>query len=208
MDPSAGVRADSIDAPLAGVTMKSSTPLRILGGAVLGLAALGVVSTASAADVKWSYPAIAGYGPVHVWPDVTMKPSPGETYKAVFDVTKPSKKPGKVSPALTHVARAVNVFAAAKVPLDHLKFVVIVHGKATPIILNDKAYRAKYGVANPNLKIIAALRKAGVKVLVCGNALADMKFDPQEVNPDVKVALSALSTLVILEDQGYALMRM
>lgn len=189
--------------------MKTSRLARRFGVAGAAIGALLLASSAFAADTGfWSYPAIAGYGPVHVWPGVVLMPDKETTYKAVFDVTQGSKNPAKVSAALDHVARAVNVFAAAGVPLDHLKFVVIVHGPATPIILNEKAYAAKFHKKNPNLAVISALRKAGVEVLVCGNALADMKFNPEEVNPEVKVALSALSTLVILEDQGYALMRM
>ena len=101
-----------------------------------------------------------------------------------------------------------NTFVAAGVPISHLKFDVIIHGPATPIALGEKAYMAKFGHANPNLAVIADLRKAGVKVMVCGNALGDMEFTPAEVNPDIKVALSALSTLVIQQDQGYALIRM
>lgn len=189
------------------MNMKALRTLKLTAAGALGVAMLATSALAAGADF-WSYPAIQSYGPVHVWPGVVLMPDKQTIYKAVFDVTQPSKDAKKVSPALDHVARAVNVFAAGGVPLDHMKFVVIVHGPATTDILNEKAYEAKFHAANPNLKVIDALRKAGVEVLVCGNALADLKFDPSEVNPQVKVALSALSTLVILEDQGYALMRM
>lgn len=155
----------------------------------------------------WSYPDIPDFGPVHVWPSAIDRPNPGTTYKALFDVTH-SKSIDTLNGSLDHVARAVNVFAAAKVPEDHRKFVVIIHGPATAIALDNKAFEAKFGHPNPDLKVIDELHKAGVQLMVCGNALADNNFNPSEVNPKIKVALSALSTLIIQEDQGYALMRM
>lgn len=176
------------------------------------VAAVAMALSASAFAAQpagfWIKPAIAAYGPVHVWPEAVDRPSPGKTYKGLFDLTKGDPSSDKVNGGLDHIARAVNTFVAAGVPISHLKFDVIIHGPATPIALAEKAYMAKFGHANPNLAVIADLRKAGVKVMVCGNALGDMEFTPAEVNPDIKVALSALSTLVIQQDQGYALIRM
>lgn len=185
------------------------TKLSALFAAVLiGGLAFAVTASAAAPSGFWSYPVIKGYGPVHVWPNVVSVPNKQVTYKAVFDVTKSSKSHDTLSRPLDHVARAVNVFAAAGVPLGHMKFVVIVHGPATNDILSDKAYQARFHVHNPNLAVISALRKAGVRILICGNALAEHELTPEDVDPQVKVALSALSTLVILENRGYALVRM
>ncbi|MHB1589254.1 MAG: DsrE family protein [Metallibacterium scheffleri] len=173
-------------------------------------AAMALSASAFAAHPAgfWVKPAIPAYGPVHIWPEAIDRPSPNKTYKALFDVTQGKPAADQVNPGLDHIARAVNTFVAAGVPLSHLKFDVIIHGGATPIALNEKAYMAKFGHANPNLAVIADLKKAGVNVMVCGNALGDMDFTPAEVNPDIKVALSALSTLIIQQNQGYALMRM
>ena len=173
-------------------------------------AAMALSASAFAAQPAgfWVKPAIPAYGPVHIWPEAIDRPSPKKTYKALFDVTKGDPASDKVNAGLDHIARGINTFAAAGVPLNHLKFVVIIHGGVTPIALGEKAYAAKFGHPNPNLAVIADLKKAGVNVMVCGNALGDMDFTPAEVNPDIKVALSALTTLVIQQDQGYALMRM
>ena len=176
--------------------------------AALGALALLCGTVAAQAAGFWQYPAIKGYGPVHVWPGAIDRPNPADTYKALFDLTQKGKSFDKLNMGLDHIARAVNTFAAAGVPLDHLKFVIIIHGPATPIALNEKAFEARFHHKNPNLAVIVALRKAGVEVLVCGNALGDMHFNPSEVNPEIKVALSALSTLVIQQNEGYALMRM
>ena len=188
--------------------MMTASLLRSIASRSLPVLAILALSTAASAESFWTHPAIKGYGPVHVWPHDALMPDKTTVYKAVFDVTKPSKAPDKVSGALDHVARAVNAFAAAGVPTDHLKYVIILHGPATFGILSEAAYQRKFHVSNPNLKLIEALHKAGVEIYVCGNALADLKFTPKDVDSHVKVALSALSTLIILQDKGYALISM
>ncbi|MDE3151961.1 MAG: DsrE family protein [Gemmatimonadota bacterium] len=178
---------------------------------LLAFAALAGRSSTAAAQQPagfWTTPAIKDIGPVHVWPQAVLRPDAKTTYKAVFDLTKGAGTDEKMNAGLDHVARTVNVFAAAGVPTSHLRFAVIIHGPATPLALSDSAYQAKFGRPNPNDAVIDALTKAGVKIMVCGNALGDMQFTPEQVNPKIKVALSALSTLIILQDQGYALLTM
>jgi intracellular sulfur oxidation DsrE/DsrF family protein len=181
--------------------------LRISALSLAALLALASPAFAQQAPGFWTTPAIKGIGPVHVWPEATLRPNATATYKAVFDVTRAGNA-SKMNPGLDHIARAVNVFAAAGVPLTHLEFKVIVHGPATPVVLDAKSFQAKFGHPNPNLEVIQALKKAGVEIYVCGNALGDMKYTPSEVNSDVHVALSALSTVIILQDEGYALVTM
>ncbi len=178
---------------------------------LLALAAVaGLSATASAQQPAgfWSTPAIPGVGPVHVWPEAVLRPDATTTYKTVADVTKPAPSNDKMNPGLEHIARVVNVFAAAGVPLSHLKMVAVIHGPATPIALSDQEYQARFGHPNPNTAVIEALTKAGVQVYVCGNALGELQYTPAMVNANIKVALAALSTLVILQNQGYALLPM
>ena len=171
-----------------------------------GLSATAMAGTYPAG--YWQYPAIKGYGPVHPRPNAAMQPDKQTIYKVVFNVTAGSKDMSKPNPGLGHVARAVNVFASAGVPLDHLRFVAVVHGAATASVLDDKAYMQNFKTANPNLKLIAALRKAGVKVEVCGQALSDNHIANAAVNPQVTITLSALSDLAIWGDRGYAFEQM
>lgn len=79
------------------------------------------------------------------------------------------------------VARGVNSFGAAGVPVTNLRFVAVLHLAATKAILDNVAYKAKYGVDNPNIPVIDALRKAGVHVDVCSQAMADMNIEPSQV---------------------------
>ncbi len=171
------------------------------------LLALGLFSTAAlAGEGFWQTPTIAGAGRIHPMPDAAYQPDRQATYKVVFSLSKAASKPDQVSPALEHVARAVNLYVNAGVPLSHLKFVAIAAGPATPIVLNEEQYRKKYGVANPNLALIAQLRKAGVDVAVCAQAVAEHDFQYDWVDSHVTVALSGMTTVIDLQQQGYALL--
>jgi intracellular sulfur oxidation DsrE/DsrF family protein len=153
------------------------------------------------------YPGIAGYGGVHALPKAAVQPNPSKQYKAIFDVTSRAKKLSAINPGLKHVIRAVNVFASAHVPLSHLHFVVIMHGGAAPAALGNTHYKKLFGTDNPNIAMLRKLKKAGVKLYVCGQAMFDYHYPLSWADRDVKVALSALSTLVIYGDQGYAYLK-
>ncbi|MFC5742387.1 DsrE family protein [Dyella tabacisoli] len=165
---------------------------------------LGGAAAALAADAP--APVITAAGAIHPLPQAAYQPDAKATHKVVFALTKPSEKPGDVNPALERVARAVNLYTSAGVPLSHLKFVAIAYGPATALVLDDEHYRAQFGVANPNLPVIAQLHKAGVDVAVCGQAMAEHKYDNSWASKDVTLALSALTTIGDLERQGYSLM--
>jgi intracellular sulfur oxidation DsrE/DsrF family protein len=154
----------------------------------------------------WSTPTIPGYGRMHMPDNPAYMPNPSHIYKIVFAVTQASKTPSDVNGALDHVARTVNLYVAAGVPLKNLKFVVIVGGAAAPAALDDAHYREKFGIPNPNLQLISELEQAGVHVAVCGQAVPEHHFDYNWIDPKIKVALSELTTVTVLQQQGYALL--
>ncbi|HTV86266.1 MAG TPA: DsrE family protein [Dyella sp.] len=150
--------------------------------------------------------AITAAGAYHPLPKAAYQPDPAATYKVVFSLTKGSDKPNEINPGLERVARTVNLFVASGVPLDHLKFVAVASGAATGLVLDDAHYKAQFGTANPNLAAIAQLRKAGVDVAVCGQAMAEHHYPNEWASKDVTLSLSALTTVTILEQKGYALL--
>lgn len=156
----------------------------------------------------WSSPAVPGYGRIHLPPNAAYQPDKSATYKIVFALTKAPKTPSGVNPSLDRVARTVNLYVAAGVPVAHLKLVAIAYGEATALALNDAAYRARFGTANPNLPLIALLRKAGVDVAVCSQAVAEQGLLYDAVDKSVTMALSGLVTITTLEHEGYDLMPM
>ncbi|WP_158880946.1 DsrE family protein [Rhodanobacter sp. L36] len=160
----------------------------------------------AAADGFWQTPTIHGAGKIHPLPQAAYQPDRHAIYKLVFSLTKAADKPDEVNPSLDHVARAVNLYVQSGVPLSHLKFVAVAAGPATALALNDEQYRKLYSVANPNLPLIAQLRKAGVDVAVCGQAMAEHKYEYSWMDSHVTLALSALTTLADLQQQGYSLL--
>lgn len=158
-----------------------------------------------AATNFWQTPTIEGAGQMHPLPQSAYQPDRKATYKVVFGLTKATDKPDRLNPALAHVARAVNLYTAAGVPLDHLKFSAVASGSATAIALDDAHYREQYGTANPNLPVIEKLRKAGVDIAVCGQAVAAHHYHYDWIDPHVTLALSALTTIIDLQQKGYAL---
>jgi intracellular sulfur oxidation DsrE/DsrF family protein len=167
--------------------------------------AFGLLLSAGAAAAPTSQ-AITAAGNFHPLPQAAFQPSKSATYKVVFGMTKASTKPDQVNPALERVARTVNLYASAGVPLDHLKFVAVAYGPATALVLDNAHYRAQFGVDNPNLPVIEQLHKAGITVAVCGQAVAEHHYQNAWVAKDAEVALSALTTITELQQQGYALM--
>ena len=160
----------------------------------------------AAAEPEWINPVIKNYGKVVSLPNAGMQPDRNAEYKVVFNLTTGSDA-DKLNASLDKVARTVNIFGSAGVPTSRLHFVVVIHGPATPIVLDDAHHQEKFKNANPNSELIDALEKAGVKVVVCGQALAAHKFPHEWVNPKVEITLSALSDLIILEKQGYVLIQ-
>jgi intracellular sulfur oxidation DsrE/DsrF family protein len=173
--------------------------------AVLAIAASGI----AAADQPpgfWTTPAIEGFGKIHALPQAAYRPDAGHTYRVVFAMTMGPKAPSDINPALERVARAVNLYASAGVPLDHLKFVAVASGQATALALNNAQYKAAFGVDNPNLPVVARLRKAGVDIAVCGQAVAEHDYQYEWVDSTVTLSLSAITTITTLEQSGYSLM--
>jgi intracellular sulfur oxidation DsrE/DsrF family protein len=154
----------------------------------------------------WTTPTIPGFGKMHELPQAAYRPDPAKSYHIVFALTHGPKTPDEVNPSLDHVARTVNLYVAAGVPLSHLKFVAIAYGEATPLALDDAHYREKFGHPNPNLPLIALLKQHGVDVAVCGQAVAEHHFDYTWVDKSVTTALSGLTTVTTLEQGGYVLM--
>lgn len=167
---------------------------------------LASFSGLASAQSKWEFPVIKGYGPVHSLPHAAVQPNKALTYKILFDVTQSAKMKSNVNPALDHMARLINVYASAGMMPSQMKLVAIIHGPATPIVLDNAEYKAKFGVDNPNIKLINDLKKNGVVFYVCGQALADMSYEHAWVNKEITIALSALTVVPTYQLEGYALM--
>jgi len=148
--------------------------------------------------------AIPGYPAMKDIPNVGELPDPKVTYKLVFPVNKGADGVDKVDPGLARVASMVNTFARYGVAADHRKFAIVLSGKSTPLIMTDAAFAAKNeGRHNPNLALIDSLKKAGVEIHVCGQAVLGHKIPLTDVAKTIEVDLSAPTTIINMQMRGY-----
>jgi len=104
-------------------------------------------------------------------------------------------------------AAAVNLHALGGISGSRLQMVLVIHGPAAQYVVNDAEYQKRFNTKNPNLPLFQELEQAGVKIFVCGQSLEKRKIDPATVTPEVKPALSAITTLTTYQLKGYALLK-
>ena len=164
-----------------------------------GLAFL-TAQTASASTAITDFGAMAQLQGDEQRPDAKLR------YRTVFSVTKAAGSPDQVNPSLDTVARFVNLLAREGIRPKRGDIVAVVSGPATPAVSGAQAYAARFnGAANPNLALIKELQKAGVTVAVCSQALAGNKIAHDQLAPSVRIDLSAITTLAMLQLKGWAL---
>lgn len=145
-------------------------------------------------------PVVPGYGAVVEIPNGIELPR--KDGKVVFDVTA-VKDAAKPPAGLERAATLLNL-AGAFGPSVNTKVVVVLHGDATAVALDDAAYKAATGQPHPSADLLAKLTKAGVEVQVCGQSLARKGLDARGVRDDVRVAASAVSAVINWQARGYA----
>lgn len=170
------------------------------------LCLIALTAPAGATGAGPAAPAVENFGRFQPVPGAKEQPDPTVSYRLVFNITKAASTADKVNPSLERVARFLNAVAHYGIRPEAGDIVAIAHGPATSAVLNDKAHRARRsGTPNPNLALISALRKAGVSVRVCGQALAAQKLRVAEVEEGVQVDVGAIVTIANLKARGYEL---
>lgn len=162
----------------------------------------------TASDTTWVYPVIKDFGRVHPRPDAAVQPDPDADYKVIVDVVHGNKDHHEVLGSLQRLARIVNLMGFAKVPPSHVHIVAVLEGEAAYAAASNAEYRKLFKTDNPNLPILHALKQAGVQLLVCGQAMAEMHLKDSDVGPDITVSLSALSDFVVYGQRGYSYMQL
>ena len=152
-------------------------------------------------------PAIEGYGPTYPidYRDVPLQE--GAAYRAVFDTASYSDDLTSLNTRLVSIARFMNMHARNGVPVENMDLAVVVHGAAVKSVFNNDAYLKRFEVDNPNLELVMKLHDAGVKFYICGQSMAFGGVDKSELASPVKVGLSAMTMLTVLQAEGYALLK-
>jgi intracellular sulfur oxidation DsrE/DsrF family protein len=150
-------------------------------------------------------PVVEKFGPVYEVPDLGLPAPADRIYKVVFDIDNSPSDHEKVNSALTTVARFLNMHARAGVPAQNLQVAIVMHGSASKDALTNSAYRKRYGGDNPNAELLQALERAGVRAYLCGQTATYREIHTDELTPPVQMALSAMTALVLLQEDGYNL---
>ncbi len=149
------------------------------------------------------FPIISGFGGVVTVENGVEPPRAG--MKVVLDVTAEAKKPDEVNKGLDRAARLLNLYGVSGLTASDVRVTVVLHGEATMSVLTDAAWESRFQTAhNPNLPLIRSLRKAGVEVFVCGQALSYKKIAREEVSPEIPVAVAAMTVLLNRQTDGFA----
>ena len=151
-------------------------------------------------------PAIEGFGAIYEIPQAVEKPDPSIDFKIVLDLKSGPVSPTDINPAINNIARMFNLHAVGGVPKEKLDVVGVLHNLATPAVITNEAYQRKYGMDNPNMELIKALKDSGVKLVVCGQSIIARGFQFEDVNPDIKVSVSALTAFTTYQMRGYNLL--
>jgi intracellular sulfur oxidation DsrE/DsrF family protein len=149
-------------------------------------------------------PVIKDYGTMYDVPFATDKPDPSKEYKIIVESATLIEKPEELYGPFEHISRMYNLHVYSGVPQKNLKVEVVVFGPAVSVVLNSDAYKKKFGVDNPNLKIIEEMTKAGIKVHACGQSVMLVGIDPATVNPNIDVVVSRFTTVSDRQMKGYA----
>lgn len=152
-------------------------------------------------------PVVPDFGGVYAIPEATVIPDSTIEYKIVVDVKTGGQKPTNFSAGLYNVARLLNLHEAGGGFNDQMDVVLAIHGGATYSILDNAAYKAKFGVDNPNIDLIRQLKVAGVQLTVCGQSLIARKIDPKTVLGEVDIATSMLTTVATCQMKGFAVLQ-
>lgn len=128
-----------------------------------------------------------------------------QVYRVVFESRAGPDRPDQLTPVVNMAGTELNTFAAHKVLRRNVDLVMVFHStKADDAVLDDAHYRARHGVDNPNLPVLRALKRQGVRIYVCGQALLADGVPLEGVAPEVTIAEDGVVVLMTYGSQGYA----
>lgn len=150
-------------------------------------------------------PLFNDYGKVYPVPDANFRNDKEGPMKAVFDVSRQYKDRKGPNPLIETAARYYNLHLQNGYDRSLIKAVLVVHGSAVNDLLTNEAYKEKFGKDNPNAPLVASLLDKGVELVLCGQSATYHGVKLGQSVPGVQMALSAMTALVHLQNEGYRL---
>lgn len=177
-------------------------PVLLLGGVLLGLPGALVAQSIGEATPG---PVIQDFGAVFEVQGLEVPVDTDRDYRIVFDVAQSPAGSDGVNPYLNSVARFLNMHARAGVPRERMELAVVLHGSAGKDALQPGPYRERLGAENPNVELIEQLAAAGVEFYICGQTAMSRGLPNDELLPEIRMALSAMTARAMLQAKGYEL---
>ena len=148
-------------------------------------------------------PAIENFGETALVKDAN-KLKLEQKFKVVFDIGKQgdTDKPNR---SINSLARFINMHVRAGIKPENISLALVVHGKASNDLLNNAAYQEKFLGDNPNHALIKELLNNRTEIFLCGQTAAFYKIEKDDLQEGVQMALSAMTTHALLQQQGYTL---
>lgn len=154
-----------------------------------------------------SGPVFEDMGGTYDLPYFDFVPDSSQVLKAIFDIERLQEDPNEVNPIITSLHRYINMHVRKGIPLKNIHLAFVLHGVSSKDALTNEAYKSKYGVENPNIKYIQALNEIGVHLYICGQSATWIGYKEEDIMPEVKIALSAMTVLTVYQMNGYAMIR-
>lgn len=166
-----------------------------------------IISMDLVAQNKGSGPIIKDYGKVWKIENPDFRVDVNKEYKVVFDIMNSPESHTEINKSIETAARFLNMHAQSGIPATNLKVALVVHNNASKDIITNEAYRNRFQVSNPNKELIESLIDSGVQVIFCGQSSLSRNIPRKELLNDVQLALSAMTALIQLQDEGYQLIK-
>lgn len=130
--------------------------------------------------------------------------SSAKKFNVVFDVGERGKT-DTVNRKFNGVARFINMHVANGVAADNINLALVVHGKAAFDLLKSGTGHQQAQAKNPNALLLKSLAENNVQIFLCGQTAEFLSIKHDQLLPNVQVALSAMTTHALLQQQGYTL---
>ncbi|WP_300438702.1 DsrE family protein [Christiangramia sp.] len=137
-----------------------------------------------------------------------FKTDTSAVFKVVFDVDRRFQA-SEPNALIETAARFLNMHEKAGVDPKNMQVALVIHGKAVWDVLKNEYYQEKNHEVrqNPNLDLIEALSEEGVEIIICGQSATHYNVTREKASENVKFALSAMTALVQLQNNGYQLIK-
>ena len=162
-----------------------------------------ITQTTLSQSKRMNGPLIMEFGPTFNVEHPDIKTDTTSQFKVIFDVSQSAEERTTVNKYIETAARFLNMHTNAGMEVDQLNVAMTIHGGAWQDILTDDAYKQRYGHKNPNTALIDALVKSGVDIILCGQTAGARKLSSDDINPNVNMALSAMTALLQYQNNGY-----